>query len=221
MEGSKTTEKQPELSTGDKDMRHGGGAPEGAVASAEPTASEIVGKAGESADAAKRLSPEEQLDALSWLLADEPETVPEITQTWVINVGTDEAPRNIDWTIKPLDADMMNFLREQTRKTSVPNRAARRTRGDVDFNVTDFNIRLVAAATVEPDLAEAARVKKVQAADPLFGPVEIIRHSFARKPGLVDQLAGKVMLFSGYDEEDVVRATPEITMMRAAGNSPR
>jgi hypothetical protein len=82
-----------------------------------------------------------------------------------------------------------------------------------------FNLRMVAAATVEPDLRRRRERKGVEAADPLYGPVRTAQAQFGGKPGIVDQIAGKVMLLSGYDEDDVRRATPETTMVRAAGNS--
>ena len=34
----------------------------------------------------------------------------------------------------------------------------------------------------------------------------VLKHRFRRKPGLIDQLAGRIMDLSGYDEEDVREA---------------
>lgn len=175
--------------------------------------------AGLSAQHAKRLSEEQKIDALAWLLQDEEDTDEVATQNWQFNVGTEDAPVWIDWTIRALDSDTMNALRQQAR-TEGTNRSQRRAgRGDDNFDVTLFNLRMVAAATLSPDLVVAAETKGVAAADPLYGPVLLLRRRFAPKPGIVDQIAGKVMLLSGYDEEDLRRATPEQTMVRAAGNS--
>jgi hypothetical protein len=180
-----------------------------------------VEQAAHSNEGAKALTGEQHMDALDWLLQDDPTGGIEPTQTWTLNVGTDEQPRLIDWVIRPLDADTFTRLRAEAR---TGNRQQRRQRGrgtdeEANFDVTEFNLRMVATATVVPDLGEAARMRGMEAADPLLGPVELLKGQFRGKPGLLDQLAGYVMLFSGYDEQDVVRATPEITMVRAAGNS--
>jgi hypothetical protein len=99
------------------------------------------------------------------------------------------------------------------------NRQARRAGQEPEIDASMLNLRMVALATIEPDLQHAAKVKGVAAADPLHGPVMLLRSKFARRPGLVDQIAGKIMLFSGYDEADVRRASPEMTMMEATKNS--
>lgn len=191
----------------------------GAGAETESSGQMAVEQAGVSPSHAKRMTDEQKLDALAWLLQDEEDTDEVATQNWQFNVGTEDAPAWIDWTIKALDSDTMNLLRAQARAEGGSNRAQRRaSRGEADFDVTLFNLRMVAAATIEPDLAEAAGIKGVAAADPLYGPVLLLRRRFAPKPGIVDQIAGKVMLLSGYDEEDLRRATPEQTMIRAAGN---
>jgi hypothetical protein len=179
------------------------------------------GKAGQAG--AKVLSPEEQLDALDWLLSDETEEEQQAPRRLLkLNVGTDEQPKIIDWVITTLDAETFNQIRAQARLES-GNRQVRRQRGrgrdEIDFDVTVYNQRVVAAATVEPDLDEAVKAKFSQpAADPLFYKVELLKARFRNKPILLDQVAGEVMLFSGADEDDVVRATPEVTMVRAAGN---
>jgi hypothetical protein len=167
------------------------------------------------------LSPEQKVDAMAWLLADSDEGEDTRVETWQFNVGTEQAEEWIDWTIQPIDADMMTSLRQRARGSAgAPNRAQRRRRGtpEADFDVSMFNLFMVAAATISPDLVDAANRKGVGSADPLEGPVMLIKHKFRNKPGIVDQIAQKVMLFSGYDEEDARRATPETVMVRAAGN---
>lgn len=184
-------------------------------------AESLVDMAATSPQHAKRMEPQQKVDAMAWLLASDDTIEDSRLETWQFNVGTEQNQEWIDWTIRPLDADTMTNLRSQARAEG-SNRASRRASrgsGEPDFDVTAFNLRMVAAATVEPDLREAARVKGVEAADPLYGPAMLLKHRFAVKPGIVDQIAGKVMLLSGYDEDDMRRATPEIKMVNAAGNS--
>jgi hypothetical protein len=82
-------------------------------------------------------------------------------------------------------------------------------------DATEAGLRTVVYGTVEPDLAEAARRKGLTAPDPAWGPMQIVKHRFRHKPGLVDQLTAEIFDISGFDEEDV-RETKEV---KAAGNS--
>lgn len=182
-------------------------------------AAKLVAQAAHDPKAATALSDGEKVDALSWLLADDDEGEDTRVETWQFNIGTEEMPEWIDWTIRPVDADTMNAMRQRVRG----NRTQRRARGgsgEADFDVQQFNLMMVVAATVEPNLQEAATAKNVATADPFDGPVVLLKHRFRNKPGIVDQIAQKVMLFSGYDEDDARRATtPEAVMVRAAKNS--
>jgi Phage XkdN-like tail assembly chaperone protein, TAC len=184
---------------------------------------DTVETAAQSVNAVKNMSGEQTLDAMEWLLSGDPWGGATPKATYEVNVGTDEEPRLVMWTIRPVDADEMNALRQEARQ-SAGNRAQRRGRvqqqsGDLDFDVVMFNKRLVALATIDPDLQQAARERGAEAADPLLGPTTLLTQMFRHKPGLLDQLAGHVMRFSGFDEDDVARATtPEATMVKAAGN---
>jgi hypothetical protein len=81
--------------------------------------------AAQSPQHAKRLTDEAKMDALTWLLADTDEDDSQVTQTWEFNVGTEDVPLWIDWTIKPLDADTMNALRRARRGARTGARAGR------------------------------------------------------------------------------------------------
>lgn len=179
-----------------------------------------IEKAAEGVREAQELAPEDVVDAMEWLLGDEMAGGAQGSQVWRVNIGSEDQPRWTDWTITSVDADTMNQIRAQSRTKPTVNRAARRANrgaeGEVDLY--EMNLRIVAAATVYPDLREAAQKRGLAAADPTYGPVELLRGMFRLKPGIVSQLAGFITEFSGYDEDDVVRATPEITMVRAAGN---
>lgn len=176
--------------------------------------------AASSAKAAQAMPEDARVDALSWLLeASDEEGEDTRTETWDFNVGTEVAPLWLSWTIRPVDADAMNQLRAWTRTQSGGNRQQRRSQGELNFDVSLFNLRMVAFATVEPNLAEGAQRKNIVSADPLEGPMKLVKHAYRNKPGIVDQIATKIMLLSGYDEEDVRRHTPEVQMVRAAGNS--
>jgi hypothetical protein len=182
-------------------------------------AQQLVEAAAQSPKATQAMTPEERVDALEWLLDDGESEQIDALQTWEINLGSDDLPKMAQWTVRPITSDEMTFLRQQGRKEAGVNRQARRAGQEPEIDASMLNLRMVALATIEPDLQHAAKVKGVAAADPLHGPVMLLRSKFARRPGLVDQIAGKIMLFSGYDEADVRRASPEMTMMEATKNS--
>lgn len=193
----------------------------GTITTSESGTPDSVEAAAKSPQHAKAMPAEEQLDAMAWLLQDDPFDGELPTQTWRVNVGTDEQPKMISWTIRPVDGDEMNRLRQDARDALGANRQVRRrsrATDAADFDVTTFNRRLVATATVEPNLAEAAEKRGLGSADPLEGPVMLLGMQFRFKPGLIDQIAAYVMEFSGFNDEDVSRATPDVTMLRAAGN---
>ena len=104
----------------------------------------------------------------------------------------------IEWTIRAIEPDEMRAIR---RRSMGVNRQQRR-RGAGDQQVDDFqaNLLIVTEATVKPDMREVARSKGI--AD----PSAVILSRFRHKPGLIDQLAAEIMLFSGWDEEDIQEA---------------
>lgn len=159
------------------------------------------------------LSTSESSAALAWLLEDTPDDDEERFKTLTINIGRGTTERWIDWTIRSIDRDVLRAI----QRGAQGNRQARRGRGGPgEIDAGEANLRIVANATVEPDLREAARRKGVQmdSPDPMYAPMQVLRHRFQDKPGLIDQIAGEVMDISGYDEEDVQEARAK----DAAGN---
>lgn len=142
-----------------------------------------------------RTSVTENSSALEWFLSEAPEDSGADQKVIEINVGTDAEERWIKWTIRPVDSDSLRRI----QKISAPRR------GKEDVAADMVNLRVVVAGTVVPDLGTAAR--QMDIADPAMA----VRMRFAFKPGLVTQLAGKIMELSGFDDEDVREAA-------AAGN---
>lgn len=134
--------------------------------------------------------------ALKWFLDDD-ETV--FTRDLTLNIGTDENPRKIPWTIQSLDADTIKRLNNE----SAGNRAQRRNGGVPDPDAASR--RIVAAGTVHPNLKAIARQKGVTEhhTDPLAAPMAVLEWRFRQKSGLIVQLANDIMGLSGYDEDDI------------------
>jgi hypothetical protein len=145
------------------------------------------------------LPPEVEDAALAWFLDDEE---PEFTRTLELNVGTDEDPKWIPWTIRALDADEIRRLNKQSEGG---NRAGRRGLNTGERDPDLASRRIVCAATVKPDLVEVAKAKGVQVAhgDALWAPMQVLAWRFRAKPGLIIQLANDVFGLSGYDDEDI------------------
>jgi hypothetical protein len=136
--------------------------------------------------------------ALAWFLDDEE---PQFTRDLEFNVGTDDEPKWIPWTIRALDADEIRRLNKQSEGRAGGRRGVGSTERDPDL----ASRRIVAAATVKPDLVEVAKAKGVQVAhgDALWAPMQVLAWRFRAKPGIIIQLANDVFGLSGYDDEDV------------------
>ena len=166
-----------------------------------PPTEEVEGRAAIRKLADDRTVTADEADAATeWFLADEE---PADTDTFELNVGSPDVPRWISWTVRAVDQEVLRRL------TRDGGRATRRRgqSGVPDIDPQEANAKIVVEATVAPDLAEIARVKGVQqTADPLFAQVQVVKHRFRHKPGLIDQIAGRVMDLSGYNEDDVREA---------------
>lgn len=144
-------------------------------------------------------------DATDWLLSDAEDEEDIATKTVELNIGTPEHRKVIEWTFRAISSDEMRIVQRRAQQGTSSRRRAM-TQGETDNAYA--NLLVVTEATIHPDLRGAAQSKGI--AD----PAEVLRHRFQRKPGLIDQLAAEIMLFSGYDEDDLQDAKE----VRAAGN---
>jgi hypothetical protein len=148
------------------------------------------------------LEPDAVDEATAWFLSDEEEEETEVVQ---LNIGSTEEPRWINWTIRSVDAEVLRRIQRAGQSRAQRRRGGGMLAADVDMQ--DANARIVVEGTVKPNLAEIAHKKGVQeSADPTSASMMVLKHRFRRKPGLIDQLAGRIMDLSGYDEEDVREA---------------
>jgi hypothetical protein len=142
----------------------------------------------------------EQITALDWFLSDAPAPV---EYTFDINIGTPRDQRWIKWTIQAVDVDMLRRIRKEAEG---PRRARRqRQPGEpMEVDQQEMSARIVVAGTIDPDLREVARMKGApDHPDPDVPAIQILKHRFRHKPGLIDQLSLEVMSLSGYDDEDI------------------
>jgi hypothetical protein len=169
--------------------------------------------AREVADAPKpeEVDAEERQNALEWLLSDESDADAAGHESYEVDVAPPGKPSLwVTWVVRPLNAEELRAARQMAQRSG-RNRQQRRAGTQItaeDTDVAEVNLRILTMATVDPDLIKAAETKGV--ADPAF----VLKHRFRFKPGLIDQLASKVLTISGYEEE-AIRDPIEI---RAAGN---
>lgn len=167
------------------------------------TARDVVRQAAENPDG---LTPEQIIDAMDFLLDDDPDNEEPLEDTIELNVGTPSKPVWMKWKIRAIAEDTLAQINRMG--AAAANRQARRRGQQAQGDSTMTNARIVAAGTVEPDLVQACRERGI--ADPAI----LVRLQFKRKPGLLLQLSGEVLSLSGFDDADL-RESKEVL---AAGN---
>jgi hypothetical protein len=167
------------------------------------TARDVVRQAAENPD---ELTPEQIVDAMDFLLDDDPANEQPLEDTIELNVGTPARPVWMKWKIRAIAEDTLAQINRMG--AAAANRQARRRGQQAQGDSTMTNARIVAAGTVEPDLVQACRERGI--ADPAI----LVRLQFKRKPGLLLQLSGEVLSLSGFDDADL-RESKEVL---AAGN---
>ena len=136
------------------------------------------------------VSENEATSALEWFLSEEPDEDGEQTHVIELNVGVGDREHWISWTVRPIDGDVLRRIQRQT--------SAMRRRGRTDDLAVDQlgNLKVIVAGSVEPDIEAIAE----QQGKP---PEGILLKRFAKKPGLIAQLATQIMALSGFDDDDV------------------
>jgi hypothetical protein len=136
------------------------------------------------------VSDTEATSALEWFLSEEPDEDGEQTHVIEINVGIGENEHWIAWTVRPIDGDVLRRIQRQT------SAMRRRGRGD-DLAVDQLgNLKVIVAGSVDPDIETLAEQQGKQ-------PEAVLLRRFAKKPGLIAQLATQIMALSGFDDDDV------------------
>lgn len=138
--------------------------------------------------------------ATDWFLSSD---IEEVAWAYVpVNVAPAGKPETIiDFKVQVVDRDEIRRLRRQAEQVG-PS-------GAREINEMEANLRIVVAGLMEPNLSdEKMRTVRGQY---FADPADALQARFAHKPGLIDQLATKVMEISGYNDSDVKE-------VKAAGN---
>lgn len=138
------------------------------------------------AGAGEELADREVSEATSWFLSEQEEIATRAVQ---LNVGVEEE-HWVTFTVRAVDRDRIAHIRKITRQ-----RGKSGIEGEV--NEMEANLRIAAEGLADPDLTDPK--VRGQYAD----PAQALRARFAHKPGLIDQLATRVIEVSGYDDADL------------------
>jgi hypothetical protein len=150
----------------------------------------------------KELSPEDKDLATAWFMEQDPGEV--YTQTFEINVGRYDEDKHrwedffIPWTVRAIDRDELRRIRRMARPAGPRSRGAQQD-GTDDSDDMQANLLIATEATVSPDLT-ALRGQ-------FANPAVALKFKLSHRPGLIDQIAGRVMSASGYDDADVREIT--------------
>jgi len=140
------------------------------------------------------LDPHTVQSATEYFLSDEPEAPTHLA--FEVNVAAaGRPPRWVRWVVRSLQRAEIREIREDSID---PN-----TGREDDMEV---NMRILIAASVDPDFKDAAVRGKY--AD----PADLVNRKFAHKPGIIEAIARKANEMSGYGNAQIIRSVD------AAGN---
>lgn len=146
------------------------------------------------------LTPTDVANATDWFLSD---TEEEVAFGLVpVNVaGPGQKERIVNFKVQVVDRDKIRALRKESERT---------VNGEREVDDMEANLKILVEGLLEPNVKGDASMRVVRG-ERYMDPADALKARFAHKPGLIDQLAGKIVQISGYDEADVKE-------VKAAGN---
>lgn len=140
---------------------------------------------------------DEIVDATEWFLGQDEDEGERAVKTLEIDVGISK-PKIIRWVVGSLDRDRIAEIRREAREIVQRRHGKRRGMDPLDESPEMIaNVRIAVEGTISPDFSDD-RVRGKFA-----DPADAMRHRFKAKSGLIDQIAGHVILLSGFSSEDV------------------
>lgn len=144
-------------------------------------------RAVEKAEQGEELSELEHHDATDWFLSAETEEV--ATKSFKLNVSNDpDNPKWVVWKVQALQRELIQSIRKE---------AVKGTGADAEPDDMQANLLIATEGTIVPDLKDA-RIRGKYA-----DPSDALRFRLRHKPGLIDQIANRVIAVTGYDDDDV------------------
>lgn len=170
----------------------------------KPKNPDLAGRAAvdQAADHPDAISPQTAQSATDWFLnPDDEESV--AWATLPVNVAPAGKPeRVVPFKIQVVDRDEIKRLRKEA--------TFQRPDGTEEIDEMEANLRIAVEGLLEPNVKDDDKLRVVRGQQYL-DPGDALRARFAHKPGIIDQIAGKIVQISGYNSADVKE-------VRAAGN---
>lgn len=140
--------------------------------------------------------------ALEWFLDPDPTDI--TTAKIDINVGGPDGSGTEQWitlTLQVVDRARIRQIRKESEE--------KQPDGSKEVNDLEANLRIAVEGLLDPNLKDPKNL--VVRGEKFLDPADALRARLAHKPGLIDQISGKVIEISGYDDADVRE-------VKAAGN---
>lgn len=109
----------------------------------------------------------------------------------------------VDFTVQVLDRDRIRDIRRESEFTNAS--------GIREVDEMEANLRMAVESLIDPPIKSGSEEFRTVAGQYFPDPADALRARFAYKPGLIDQIAAKVVEISGYSAGDVKE-------VKAAGN---
>jgi hypothetical protein len=150
---------------------------------------QAVDKAADSEDGSD-LTEQEAQDGADWFTSDEEEE--EGYLDFDLNVAS-KGERWVRFRVQALQRKEIDLIRKQN--------TVEKPDGTRETNELDANVRIAVEGLIVPDLRKP-EMRKVRGQS-YMDPADALEARFAHKPGLVDQITGKVIDVSGYGDGDL------------------
>lgn len=147
------------------------------------------------------VSPQDATDATAWFLSTEMEEA--ASAVLPVNVApAGHKEHLVDFTIQVVDRDRIREIRRSCER-SLPS-------GEREVDEMEANLQIAVEGLLNPNIKGDEQMRTVRG-QYFADPAEALRARFVHKPGLIDQIAGRVVQISGYNDNDVKE-------IKAAGN---
>jgi hypothetical protein len=138
----------------------------------------------------KDLTEQEAMDGAEWFMSDEEED--EGYLDFDLNVGQ-KSPKWVRFRVQALTRERIDQIRKQNQIIQ-PD-------GTIQNRELEANVRIAVEALISPNLSKPEN--RVVRGQTFMDPADALVARFAHKPGLVDQITGKAIDVSGYNEGDI------------------
>lgn len=158
--------------------------PDADVVDAGPERQAVEKAADENVDPEEDMTSQERNDATNWFLGKNAEGP---SKVWFkLNVSEDSRKKEwVTWAVQAIPRERIQEIRNENKTGEA----------ETDVDSAASNLQIAVEGTHVPNLREVRGA--------FADPGDALKAKFSFKPGLIDQIANKVLKATGYDDEDV------------------